>query len=78
MRRNVFATEFVLPIIVAAGILLPILAIESLLGWSKDALSATEIAGAALFVFIWEPIGSWLAPRLGLPPPRCFGKGRGV
>jgi hypothetical protein len=77
MRRNVFATEFVLPIVVAAAMLLPILAIESLLGWSKDALSATEIAGAALFVFIWEPLGSWLAPRLGLPPPRRLGRHRG-
>jgi hypothetical protein len=78
MRRNVFITEYILPIAVGGAILLPVLAIEALLGWSKDAASATEIGGVALFVFIWEPLGSWLAPRLGLPPPRRIGKHRRV
>lgn len=77
MRRNVFITEFVLPIFVAAAMILPIFAIERLvLGWSKGALGVTEIVGIGLFVFIWQPIGSWVAPRIGLPPPTGIVKRR--
>ena len=44
MRRNVFITEFILPIFVAAAMILPIFAVERLvLGWSKEALGVTEI-----------------------------------
>jgi hypothetical protein len=77
MRRNVFITEFVLPIVVAAAMILPIFVIERLVfGWSKEALGVTEILGGGLFVFVWTPIGSWLAPRIGLPPPTGIGKSR--
>jgi hypothetical protein len=77
MRRNVFITDFVLPIFVAAAMLLPVFAIERLLlGWSKEALGVTELIWAGLFVFIWTPIGSWLAPRIGLPAPTGIAKRR--
>ena len=77
MRRNVFITEFILPIFVAAGIILPIFAIERLVfDWSKGALGITEIIWAGLFVFVWTPIGSWLAPWIGLPPPTGIVKSR--
>jgi hypothetical protein len=77
MRRNVFITEFILPILVAAAMILPVFVVERLVfGWSKEALGVTEIIWAALFVFIWTPIGSWLAPRIGLPAPTEIAKRR--
>lgn len=77
MRRNVFITDFVLPIFVAVAMILPICAIERLVfGWSKEALGVTEIVWIGLFVFIWPTIGSWLAPRIGLPAPTGIVKSR--
>jgi hypothetical protein len=77
MRRNVFITDFVLSIFVAAAMILPVFAVERLVfGWSKGALGVTEIIWAGLFVFLWPPIGSWLAPRIGLPPPTGIVKSR--
>lgn len=77
MRRNVFITDFILPIVVAGAMIIPILAIERLvLGWSKGALGVTEIVGGAVFMFVWQPIGSWMAPRLGLPAPTGVAKRR--
>ena len=77
MRRNVFITEFILPIFVAAAMILPIFAVERLVfGWSKEALGVTEILVGGLFVFVWTPIGSWLAPLIGLPAPTGIVKRR--
>jgi hypothetical protein len=77
MRRNVFITEFILSIVVGAAMLLPMLVIERVLfGWSKGVGGLTEIIGIGLFVFIWPTIGSWLAPRIGLPPPTGIVKSR--
>ena len=77
MRRNVFITEFILPLIVGASMLLPILVIERVLfGWSKGVGGITEIIGICLFIFIGPTIGSWLAPRIGLPAPTGIVKSR--
>jgi hypothetical protein len=42
----------------------------------EGALGVTEILVGGLFVFIWTPTGSWLAPRIGLPPPTGIVKRR--
>jgi hypothetical protein len=77
MRRNVFITEFILPIIVGASMLLPMLVIERVLfGWSKGVGGITEIIGICLFILVWPTIGSWLAPRIGLPAPTGIVKSR--
>jgi hypothetical protein len=77
MRRNVFITEFILPLIVGTAMLFPILVAERvLLGWSKGAGGITEILGIGLFIFTWPTIGSWLAPRIGLPAPTGLVKSR--
>lgn len=70
MRRNVFISEFILPLVVGTTMLLPILVIErKLLGWSGGAAGITEILGIGLFVLIWPTLGPWLAPKIGLPAP---------
>ncbi|HET7483893.1 MAG TPA: hypothetical protein VFJ64_00795 [Solirubrobacterales bacterium] len=70
MRRNVFISEFILPLIVGTAMLFPILVIErKLFGWSKEAGGITEIIGIGLFVLIWPTLGPWLAPKIRLPAP---------
>jgi hypothetical protein len=70
MRRNVFISEFILPLIVGTVMLLPILVIErKLLGWSGGAAGVTEIVGIGLFLLSWPALGPWLAPKIGLPAP---------
>ena len=70
MRRNVFISEFILPLIVGTTLLVPILVIErKLLGWSGEAAGVTEILGICLFLLSWTALGPWLAPKIGLPAP---------
>lgn len=72
MRRNVLTTELLLPIALGAAIYFPIFAIGLLLGWSMGLLGVIELFVGVLLVFIREPVSLWLAPRIGLPPPRQF------
>ena len=70
MRRNVFISEFILPLIVGTTVLVPILVIErKLFGWSGEAAGVTEILGISLFLLTWTELGPWLAPKIGLPAP---------
>jgi uncharacterized membrane protein len=70
MLRNVFISDFILPLIVGTLMLVPILVIErKLLGWSGEAAGVTEILGIGLFLLTWQTLGPWLAPKIGLPAP---------
>lgn len=70
MRRNVFISEFILPLAVGMALVFPVLLIErKLLGWSGGAAGVTEIVGIGLFVLSWPTLGPWLAPKIGLPAP---------
>jgi Na+/phosphate symporter len=76
VKRNVLATELHLPIVLGAIIGIPILEVWLSLGWSREALGVVEI-GVMLFVFfIGKPVQAWLAPRIGIPPPRQMGSKR--
>lgn len=70
MRRNVFISEFILPLVVGTALVFPVLVIErKLFGWSKEAAGFTELIGIGLFVLTWPTFGPWLAPKIGLPAP---------
>jgi hypothetical protein len=70
MRRNVFISDFILPLVVGTALVFPVLLIErKLLGWSGGAAGVTEIVGICLFLLSWPTLGPWLAPKIGLPAP---------
>jgi len=73
MRRNVLATELHLPIVLASLVGIPILEAWLALGWSREILGIVEIGIALLASFIGKPVQAWLAPRIGIPPPRHMG-----
>lgn len=78
MRRNVFISEFILPLIVGTALVFPVLVIErKLLGWSGEAAGVTEIFGICLFLLTWTELGPWLAPKIGLPAPTLIVGRRG-
>ncbi len=74
MRRNVLATELLLPLLLGVVILIPAYVAVRLLGWSDDAFTGIGFLVAILLALTAEPVCSWLAPRLGLAPPRRIGK----
>lgn len=74
MRRNVLATELTLPIVVAVAIYLPIFVAGKLLGWSSGLLGVIELIVIVFVVLSQDRVGTWLAPRLGMPPPRRMGE----
>lgn len=76
MRRNVLTTELVLPIVVGVSIYLPVFIVGTLLGWSNGLLGVIEFVVIAFAVLSQEQVGTWLAPRLGMPPPRRMGERR--
>jgi hypothetical protein len=78
MRRNVLTTELVLPIAVSVAIYLPIFIVGKLLRWPGGLLGIIEIAVVAFVVLSQERVCTWLAPRLGMPPPRRMGKRRDI
>ena len=70
VRRNVLSIELHLPVVLAGIIGVPILEIWLSLGWSREALGVVEIGVMLLAFFIGKPVQAWLAPRIGIPPPR--------
>lgn len=78
MRRNVLTTELVLPVAVAVAIYLPIFIVGKALGWPGGLLGGIEFIVGAFVVLSQERVGKWLAPRLGMPPPRRMGERRDV
>jgi hypothetical protein len=65
-----------LPIVVGFAIYLPILIAGKMLGWSNDLLGVIEFVVIAFAALSQERVGTWLAPRLGMPPPRRMGERR--
>lgn len=78
MGRNVLTTELVLPIGVGLAIYLPIFIVGKVLGWPGGLLGVIEIVVGAFVVLSQERVGIWLAPRLGMPPPRRMKEQRDV
>jgi hypothetical protein len=70
MKRNVLATELNLPVVLAVIIGVPILEAWLWLGWSREVLGLVEIAITLFAFFAGKPVQAWLAPRIGIPPPR--------
>jgi hypothetical protein len=74
MRRNVLTTELLLPLVLVAIVLIPFSVLMKLLDWSNHTLTLAGFLVLLILVFVAEPLETWLAPRLGLPPPRRLGK----
>jgi hypothetical protein len=70
MRRNVLTAELLFVLILGWVVVIPIVEVWLLLGWSLDALGTVVIGlGLAVF-FAARPLQAWLAPRIGIPAPR--------
>jgi hypothetical protein len=72
MRRNVLTTELLLPIPLGILFLIPFYAAGLFLGWSGEALGGMTLVLAVPMTLFMESTLSWIAPRLGLPPPERY------
>jgi len=76
MRRNVLATELVFLLVLAWVTGISVAALGLLLNCSSNAIGVIAIPIGLIVLFFSRSLQSWLAPRIGICPPRPLGHQR--